>query len=477
MKARACRHLTWALLAALVFPAVVTVAAPALAADGRSVPLAREQITLSFAPLVKRATPAVVNIYTKKVVQSRVSPLLDDPFFRRFFGENLGGIPRQRVQNSLGSGVIVRADGLILTNHHVVKDSDEIIVALSDRREFPARIVLSDERTDLAALRIDARGEQLPALELRDSDDIEVGDLVVAIGNPFGVGQTVTSGIVSAVARTAAGVSDSSFFIQTDAAINPGNSGGALISMDGRLVGINTAIYSQSGGSIGIGFAIPSNMAKTFIDAALNGGKLVRPWLGASGQAVTPDLARGLNLPRPEGVLVNQVHPRGPAAAAGLRVGDVVVAVNNHPVDDAASLRFRLGTARIGGNADLTVMRRGQPQQVSLRLQPPPEDPPREPTLLRGRTPLSGATAININPAFADEAGFEGAAEGVLIAEIAPGAIAGRLGFQPGDQVLKINEREIKTVRDLTAALEQAPQRWVVTIKRGDQVITQPFGG
>ena len=309
----------------------------------RAVPESRAQVQFSYAPLVKQAPPAVVNIYARRLVRSR--PFFDDPFFRRFFGEDSPfGAPRERIENSLGSGVIVSPDGLVLTNHHVIDRASEIIVALADRREFEATVVTDDARTDLAVLRVDTEGAVLPYLELMDSDDLEVGDIVLAIGNPFGVGQTVTSGIVSALARTQVGVTDYSFFIQTDAAINPGNSGGALVTLDGRLAGVNTAIFSRSGGSIGIGFAIPANMARVVIAGAAAGGRFVRAWLGASGQEVTADMAQALGLERPGGVIVNGIYPGGPADAAGLRIGDVVTAVEGREVADPKALQFRIAT-------------------------------------------------------------------------------------------------------------------------------------
>ncbi|MBX6368535.1 MAG: trypsin-like peptidase domain-containing protein, partial [Rhodospirillales bacterium] len=263
---------------------LLVVSIPSFAAD-RVLPDSREQIKLSFAPVVKRTAPAVVNVFSRRIVRRSGPPpgLFNDPLFRRFFGDAIPfGLPQERVQNSLGSGVLVARDGLIVTNNHVIDGADEIIVVLADRREFEAQIVRRDERTDLAVLKIDVGNEALPYLELGDSDSLEVGDLVLAIGNPFGVGQTVTSGIVSALARTQVGISDFRFFIQTDAAINPGNSGGALVDLDGKLVGINTAIYSRSGGSIGIGFAIPASMVRAVVAGAATGGRVVRPWLGAS---------------------------------------------------------------------------------------------------------------------------------------------------------------------------------------------------
>ena len=310
--------------------------------------------------MVKKASPAVVNIYTKKVVKTRVSPFTDDPFFKQFFGENFNfGAPQNRVQNSLGSGVIVRPNGIVVTNYHVIEGANQITVVLSDRRELEGKLILADKRTDLAVLKLDTKGEVLPALKLRNSDELQVGDLVLAIGNPFGVGQTVTSGIVSALSRAAAGISDFSFFIQTDAAINPGNSGGALVAMDGKLVGINTAIYSRSGGSQGIGFAIPSNMVERVIDSALEGTKILSPWFGAGGQQLTGRIALNLGLKRPVGIIINNIYPGGPADRAGMEVGDVVVSLNQKDVETPAALRFRIAILKPGDNFNLKVWRNG----------------------------------------------------------------------------------------------------------------------
>ena len=306
--------------------------------QSKEIPKSGTQIQLSFASLVKKTTPAVVNIYARKVVRDRSHPLLfDDPFFQRFFGDDFGlNFPRKRIQKSLGSGVIVRADGLVVTNKHVVQGADEINIVLSDRRELSASLVLTDDRTDLAVLSVESDSINLPFLELSDSDLLEVGDLVLAIGNPFGVGQTVTGGIISALARTMVTPSDLNFFIQTDAAINPGNSGGALVSMNGKLAGINTAIFSKSGGSLGIGFAIPSNMIRAVIDGITIDGRLVRGWLGADGQLVSQDIADTLGMPRPTGVLVSKVYKGASAEIAGVRVGDVILSIQN------SKLRFSL---------------------------------------------------------------------------------------------------------------------------------------
>src|SRR5499427_6805112 len=296
-------------------------AMPAALAQQRQVPTSTGQLELSFAPIVKRVAPAVVNVYAARIVANN-NPFLADPFFRQFFG----AVPREQVERSLGSGVIIDQAGLVVTNYHVIDGASQIKVALADKREFEADIVLKDQRSDLAVLRIKSARERFPTLEFADSDELQVGDVVLAIGDPFGVGQTVTHGIVSAVARTQVGISDYQFFIQTDAAINPGNSGGALVDIAGRLVGINSAIYSRSGGSQGIGFAIPANMVRVVVASARGGGSVVkRPWLGAKLQAVTPEIADSLSLKRPAGALVSSITARSPAARAGLKTGDVII--------------------------------------------------------------------------------------------------------------------------------------------------------
>ncbi|WP_034852217.1 Do family serine endopeptidase [Inquilinus limosus] len=442
------------------------------------VPTSRAEIDLSFAPLVRSAAPAVVNIYARHMVVERPNPLFDDPFFRRFFGDDLpGGRPRQRIENSLGSGVLVGADGLVVTNHHVIKDADQITVVLSDRTEYEAELVLSDERTDLAFLKLkDLGGRSLPSLPLGDSDALEVGDLVLAIGNPFGVGQTVTMGIVSAIARTAVGISDYDFFIQTDAAVNPGNSGGALIDMKGRLVGINTAIYSRTGGSLGIGFAIPANMLRSMMRAAETGQPVVRPWLGADGQAIDRGLAEAYGLDRPAGVLVNGVDPKGPAGRAGLKVGDVVTAVDGHAVDDPESLRFRLATLDLGATAKLTVRRGRDTAELSLPVEAPPEDPPRDQRVLSGRSPLAGATVVNVSPAVVEEMRLNGPGKGVVVTAVAARSPAARLGLQPGDVLLRLDGEEVGSTEALEASLRRSRGPWRIAIQRGGQVLETVVG-
>jgi len=443
-------------------------------AQTKVVPTSRDETRLSFAPLVKSAAPAVVNIYTRRVVQARsATPLFNDPFFRRFFGDQFqfGGRERQRVQNSLGSGVIVSDDGLIVTNYHVIDKADEITVVLADRREFEADVVTRDERTDLAVLRIKTGSEKLPFLKLRDSDTLEVGDIVLAIGNPFGVGQTVTSGIVSALARTARGVSDFGFFIQTDAAINPGNSGGALVGLDGNLIGINTAIYSRGGGSNGIGFAIPSNMVATVIGSAMSGGEVIRPWVGARGQTVDADIARTLGLPIPSGVLVNSLHPDGPAAKAGLKVGDVIVSINGKEVPDANSLRFRIATLSVGGEARIGAIRKGRIFEKRVRLIAAPEDPPRDLSLITGTNPYAGAEVANLSPALAEELALDSEAEGVIVLRLKRRSPADRIGLEPGDILVRLNGRTIESVSDLKKILMEDFSIWRIEISRSGRLL------
>src|SRR3989337_63325 len=349
---------------AAMLAALALLASSAPVEAQRAVPESAAAMKQSFAPVVKRAAPAVVNVYVRHRVERVASAVCDGPFFGRLFGERFN-IPRERIQNSLGSGVLVGSDGVVVTNNHVIQGSGEaeITVALADGREFPAKLILKDEQTDLAVLRLDAEGVQFPSIEFSDSDSLEVGNLVLAIGDPFGVGQTVTSGIVSALARTQVGISDYQFFIQTDAAINPGNSGGALVDMDGRLAGINTAIFSKSGGSHGIGFAIPSNMVRLVVQSALKGGKVQRPWLGASLQAVTPDIADSLGLDTPSGALVAKVHAKGPAARAGLQAGDIVVSVDDKEGKDPQGFQYRFVTKGIGGAAGSCWRSRGRPRR------------------------------------------------------------------------------------------------------------------
>src|SRR5829696_1998463 len=457
--------------AVLLVLSILTLLGPAaVGAQTRTPPESRREVQLSFAPVVKRVAPGVVNVYGARVERSRQSNM--DDFFRRFLGEEGSGAPRERMQRSLGSGVIVDPSGLVVTNHHVIENMTEVKVALPDRREFEAEIVLRDPRTDLAVLKLNG-ASGLPAVEFGDSEALQVGDLVLAIGNPFGVGQTVTQGIVSALARTQVGISDYQFFIQTDAAINPGNSGGALIDMNGRVVGINTAIYSRSGGSIGIGFAVPSSMVRVVLNSARGGAKnVVRPWLGARLQPVDGDIANGLGLERPTGVLVTSVYDKGPAADAGLKRGDAILEVDGQSVDNPDSFGYRFTLKGTQGQAPLTVLRGGKQTTIQVKLMPPPENPPRDPVRSRGRTPFTGATLVNMSPAVADELQIDVADDGVVVAELEERSVAGSVGFEKGDQIVAINGERVANTRDADRLINKNGGSWEITVSRGGRVFT-----
>lgn len=423
----------------------------------RAAPNSRGEMQLSFAPVAARAAPAVVNVYAQRVVRA----MARDPFFGRFSAP--------RIEQSLGSGVIVRADGIIVTNNHVIEGAQALKVVLNDRREFDAELVLADPRVDLAVLRINTGREQLTTLPFADTQhDLQVGDLVLAIGNPFGLQQTVTSGIVSALARTEVGVSDYAFFIQTDAAINRGNSGGALVDMNGSLVGINSAIFSEGGGSNGIGFAIPSEMVRRVVESAVSGGRtVVRPWLGARMQTVNSDLARSLGLPRPEGVLVSELYPRAAGERAGLRQGDIILSVAGVQVRDDASVRFQFATQRPGSRVPLTVLREGREMTITANAEAPPGGAPQS-RELTGRHPLSGAQVVTLTPATAENAGLDPFESGVFIQTLDRGGVAARIGFRPGDIIYEVNGAPIRDASALDRAMGQA-RTWVIGVERNGQ--------
>jgi Do/DeqQ family serine protease len=451
-------------------------AAPA-AAQRKEVPPSRAAAQYSFAPIVKLAAPAVVNVYVRARVPTFVSPFADDPLFRRFFGESFG-MPQERIQNSLGSGVIVNPSGIVVTNTHVVKigGAAEISIALADRREFDAKVILQDEKSDITVLRIEGGDGRFPYLEFEDSDRVEVGDQVLAIGNPFGVGQTVTSGIVSALARTEVGRSDAQVFIQTDAAINPGNSGGALVDMGGRVIGINTAIFSRSGGSHGVGFAIPSNLVKLIVDSAVTGRKLERPWLGAKLDPVTREMAEALGLARVGGALVARLTDNSPATEAGLQAGDVILGVDGHEVADARAVNYRLTTRGIGHRARLEIVRKGQRLSVDVALRAAPQAGKDDVRNLSGAHPFDGARVANILPGVADELGLA-QRDGVVILAIRPDSRAARIGFRPGDVIQQVGRAKVETVKDLEAAVKERQTVWLVVLKRGTQTVQLQLRG
>jgi Do/DeqQ family serine protease len=458
------------LAALLISPCLAT---SALAQD-RRVPSSAAELRLSYAPIVQRVQPAVVNVYAAKTVQDR-NPLLDDPIFRRFFGVP-GQMPEQ-VQRSLGSGVMVDSSGLVVTNNHVIEGADQVKVSLSDKREFEAEIVLKDSRSDLAVLHLKDVHEKFPTLDFANSDELQVGDVVLAIGNPFGVGQTVTHGIISALARTQVGITDYQFFIQTDAAINPGNSGGALVDMTGKLAGINTAIFSRSGGSQGIGFAIPANMVRVVVASARSGGKAVkRPWLGARLQAVTPEIAETIGLRRPSGALVANVVPGSPAARAGLKLSDLIVAIEGQAVDDPNAFDYRFATRPLGGVAEIDVQRGGKPVKLTIPLETAP-DVGRNEIVLTTRSPFQGAKVANISPAVADELHLDADTEGVVVTDLADGSTAANVGFQKGDIILAVNSQKIAKTNDLEKATRDSSRLWRIQIVRGGQQINVTLGG
>ncbi len=451
---------------AVVAPMQTTQSAPAEQSDpylqlvqaqplARAAPTSRGEVQLSFAPVAARAGPAVVNVYAQRTVRG----IARDPFFGRF--------SQPRVEQSLGSGVIVRADGIIVTNNHVIEGAQSLKVVLADRREFDAQLVLADPRVDLAVLRIDERA--LPSLPFADTQHgLEVGDLVLAIGNPFGLTQTVTSGIISALARTEVGVSDYAFFIQTDAAINRGNSGGALVDMNGALVGINSAIFSETGGSNGIGFAIPSEMVQRVVESAVSGGTtVVRPWLGARMQTVTQDLANSLGLPRPGGVLVSALYPRSAGERAGLREGDVILSVAGTQVNDEGGVRYQFATQRPGTRVPLAVRRDGRDLTLTATAEAPPGGAP-EARELTGRHPLSGARVVTLTPATAETSGLDPFKSGVFIQALDRGGVAARVGFRTGDIIDEINGQPVRDAAQLDRAMAQS-QSWVIGVERNGQ--------
>jgi Do/DeqQ family serine protease len=425
----------------------------------RQAPADATSMKQSFAPVVREAAPAVVNISARSIQRVQA-----DPFFQ-FFG---GGIPQQRVAESAGSGVIVRSDGIVVTNNHVIEGAQAIRVVLNDRREYPAEIILADERSDIAVLRLQGVTEQLPVLAIDDREEQEVGDLVLAIGNPFGVGQTVTNGIISALNRTETGISDSGSFIQTDAAINPGNSGGPLVDMDGDVIGINTAIFSRSGSSSGVGFAVPASMVRRVVDSALGGDSaVVRPWLGIKGESVSADIARSLGLARPQGLIVTDIYANGPGARAGLREGDVITAIDGAEINDQGGLNFRVGTRSPNDTVAVTVVRDGGPRTVNARVQPLPGDAKGDGAVVQ-QGPFSGAQVATLNPALADRLGGDPFASGLLITSVARGSYAARTGLRPGDLVREVNGRQagsVETLQRLSGGAE-------VTIERQGRRIT-----
>ncbi len=446
--------------------------APLPAQADTKVPETREMVMLSFAPLVKVATPAVVNIYATRVVEQADSPFAGDPFFSQFFGE---GLSRPRVQNSLGSGVIVRQDGVVVSNYHVVGGASDIRVVLADRREFAAKVLLADEAADLAILSLEGASE-LPALSLANSDKAAVGDLVLAIGNPFGVGQTVTTGIVSGLARSGGEMGrGGGYFIQTDAAINPGNSGGALVDIQGNLLGINTAIVSPSGGSTGIGFAIPSNLVERYVQAAESGlSKVPAPWSGADVQTVDADMALALDMDLPRGVMIQRLHPQSPLRAAGLNEGDIILSVGGQTVDSPGELDYRLAVLGVGQKAAFSYLRGGTPARAEVTLAEPPSSN-KGAVNVGGRTLLTGLQVADVDPALIDTLNLPLDAKGVVVTGV--DGPSSRTGLQAGDILTALNGNEITSAPEFAKIAEAGAPYWEIEVIRGNQRGTIRFGG
>ncbi|WP_050605855.1 trypsin-like peptidase domain-containing protein [Ruegeria sp. 6PALISEP08] len=451
----------------------LTCAVSTIATAETRVPQSQAEISLGFAPVVKKASPAVVNIYAKIVRQGRASPFFSDPFFQDFFGRGFGA-PQPRVQNSLGSGVILSEDGYVVSNYHVVGSATEIRVVTTDRREFSATVVLGHEESDIAILRLE-EAENLPFLNLRDSDQVEVGELALAIGNPFGVGQTVSSGIISGLARTGTATGNArGYFIQTDAAINPGNSGGALIDVNGDLIGINTSILTRSGGSNGIGFAIPANLVAEFLKQAQQGNdRFVSPWAGMSGQHMSADIAESLGLVIPLGVVISDLHDLSPLREAGLKVGDVVTHVDGDEVNSPAEMKFRMSIAGVGGTSVLTRLRGEQSDEVEVALIKAPETPAAEETALDDNTVLPGLVVSRINPAVITKLGLPLSLSGVVV--IDPGPYGARAGLRPGDVIETINAVDIQRPGDVERAMTDPGRRVQMGLQREGRSVSLRF--
>ncbi|HMF01643.1 MAG TPA: DegQ family serine endoprotease [Terriglobia bacterium] len=431
---------------------------------------ARTQIVFDqgFSPVVKSAAPAVVNISSSRVVRApEGNPLgpADESILRRFFGEDFMRqfrIPRERREHSLGSGVIVNSNGYILTNSHVVMGATNVKVALSDRREMPGKIIGVDPGTDIAVVKIDT--DHLSVLPFGDSSKVEVGDIALALGNPFGLGRTVTMGIVSATGRGGLGIEDYEDFIQTDASINPGNSGGALINVRGELIGVNTAILSPSGGSLGIGFAVPSNMVRTVMDQIVKTGKVTRGYIGVSVQDITPELAAAMKIPQTRGALIGDLDPKGPAAQNGLQSGDVIVEADGKAIEDSRMLRLIVGSKAPGTQLSLGVLRNGQPRNVTVKLDqlPVKETASTEtPTRQKGSAPETiqsriGVAAVELTPEIAQHLKVPDDVKGVVVADVEEGSPAAEAGLQLGDVVQEVNHKPVHTVADFYSQLTAA---------------------
>ncbi|MBI4688219.1 MAG: DegQ family serine endoprotease [Nitrospirae bacterium] len=420
----------------------------------------------AFSDIVRAISPAVVNISTTKTVkrEAPISPFFEDPFFNHFFEPFRA--PKKFKEQSLGSGVIVSEDGYIITNNHVIEKADEIKVILYDKQEFKGKIVGSDPKIDLAIIKINAKG--LPAMRWGNSDGLQVGEFVLAFGNPYGLSHTVTMGIISALGRANVGIAEYEDFIQTDAAINPGNSGGPLVNIKGELIGINTAIFSRTGGYQGIGFAVPSNMARRVMEQLIKTGKVTRGWLGVSIQHVTPELAKQFGLKDSNGALVSDIFSGSPAEKAGLKRGDVIVEINGKPLKDVESLRNIVSQSEIGGTVKLKIIRGGKPFSIEAVVaelpketaEAAPEKPSEEPG---GEGALSGFSVMELTPDIAKQLGLRREEKGVVIVKVEPESMAEEAGLRKGDVIQEVNKRRINSLPDFSSVVSR--------LKEGDTVL------
>jgi len=436
-----------------------------------TVPKSETEIKLSFVPLVKQAAPAVVNIYAKRIIEERRSPFSRDPFFRDFF-RNFGQL-QPRVQNSLGSGVILSADGYVVSNYHVVGGATDIRVVLNDGREISGNVILSDQESDLAVLKLNS-DEVLPYLELRKSDTVEVGELVLAIGNPFGVGQTVTNGIISGLARTGiASGSAKGYFLQTDAPINPGNSGGALIDISGALIGVNTSILSRSGGSNGIGFAIPADLVGQFLIQAKEGRtSFIRPWAGMRGQPITFEMAASLGLPAMSGMIISELHELSPFSLAGIQVGDIITKVDGLDINSPEEMLYRMSVVGIGTTVDVSYFSQSIIKSLKIDLVEMPNVKAEQVTL-GPKFIFLDLHISELTPEFQSKFGLSFSSKGLVVLD--PGRIAGRLGLRSGDLLQEINGKSVETIDEAMSSIGSLKGTGSITIRRSGRRISLRF--
>ena len=436
-----------------------------------TVPKSETEIKLSFVPLVKQAAPAVVNIYAKRIIEERRSPFSRDPFFRDFF-RNFGQL-QPRVQNSLGSGVILSADGYVVSNYHVVGGATDIRVVLNDGREISGNVILSDQESDLAVLKLNS-DEVLPYLELRKSDTVEVGELVLAIGNPFGVGQTVTNGIISGLARTGiASGSAKGYFLQTDAPINPGNSGGALIDISGALIGVNTSILSRSGGSNGIGFAIPADLVGQFLIQAKEGRtSFIRPWAGMRGQPITFEMAASLGLPAMSGMIISELHELSPFSLAGIQVGDIITKVDGLDINSPEEMLYRMSVGGIGTTVDVSYFSQSIIKSLKIDLVEMPNVKAEQVTL-GPKFIFLDLHISELTPEFQSKFGLSFSSKGLVVLD--PGRIAGRLGLRSGDLLQEVNGKSVETVDEAMSSIGSLKGTGSITIRRSGRRISLRF--